>query len=136
MKESDLEDSRLRIEAMKRARFGILCGLEAISVAPGTAIVRMPAEEKQNALDTIHGGAIFTLADQAFALAANAQGDIQVALNASISYLKPARGDLEARATLVSEGKTTSLYEVRVFEGEEMVAIFHGTGYKLKQRAR
>lgn len=136
MKEEELEDNGLRLEAMKRARFGILCGLETVSVAPGEAVVRMPANDKQNALDTIHGGAIFTLADQAFALAANAQGDIQVALNASINFIRPAKGELEARATRLSEGRTTSLYEVRVFEGEDLVAVFHGTGYKLGRRSR
>jgi acyl-CoA thioesterase len=136
MKEPELEDNAERIEAMKRARFALLCGLETVTVAPGTAVVRMKADEKQNALGNIHGGAIFTLADQAFAMAANAEGDIQVALNASVNYLRPAKGDLEARAMKVSEGKTTSLYEVRVYDGEEMVAIFHGTGYKLKYRTR
>ncbi len=135
MKEVELEDNRRRIEEMKRARFALLCGLKTVSVAPGEAVVRMPPEEKQNALDTIHGGAIFTLADQAFALAANAEGDIQVAINASINYVRPAKGELEARAKKTSEGKTTSLYEVRVFAGEELVAVFHGTGYKLKQRS-
>jgi acyl-CoA thioesterase len=130
----DLDDDERRIEAMKRAKFAVLCGIETVSVGNGEAIVRMSAKGKQNALDTIHGGAIFTLADQAFALAANSESGVTVALHVSVNFLRPARGDLEARAVRISEGRTTSLYEVRVFEGDEMVAIFHGTGYKLSKR--
>jgi acyl-CoA thioesterase len=133
-KGADLEDNEKRIEAMKRAKFAVLCGIETVSVGNSEAVVRMPAKEKQNALDTIHGGAIFTLADQAFALAANSESGVTVALHVSVNFLRPARGDLEARAVRISEGRTTSLYEVRVFEGDEMVAIFHGTGYKLSKR--
>jgi acyl-CoA thioesterase len=93
----------------------------------------MPVDGLTNALGTVHGGAIFSLADQAFALAANSRGEPQVALNASITYMKPGRGDLVARARKVEENRTTSVYEVQVLQGEEVVAIFHGIGYKLRR---
>lgn len=52
-----------------------------------------------NAAGTVQGGALFTLADFAFAVAANAGGVLTVSLQNSISFLraaKPAR--LTARA--------------------------------------
>jgi acyl-CoA thioesterase len=136
MNSEGLEEAEERIAAMKKAKFAVLCGIETVSVGEGEAVVRMPAKDKQNALGTIHGGAIFTLADQAFALAANSESGVQVALQVSVNFLRPAKGDLEARAVRISEGRTTSLYEARVYEGEELVAIFYGTGYKLSKRAK
>ncbi len=42
-----------------------------------------------------HGGMIFTLADTAFSYACNSHNQISVAMNCSITFLKPARnGDL------------------------------------------
>ncbi len=122
-----------RLDAMNHAQFAELCGLKVVSVGKGEAVVRMSAEGKKNAMGNLHGGAIFTQADQAFALASNSYGDPQVALCSSINYIKAAKGDLEARAVIVSETRNTSVYEVRVFEGETLVAIFTGTGYRLRR---
>lgn len=126
-------DIKQRMEAMKSCSFVTHCDMETISIGQKEATVRMPVSEKLNALGTVHGGAIFSLADQAFALAANSTGEPQVALSASISYLKPARGDLVAKARLIGENKSTSVYEVIVYDGDEMVAIFQGVGYKLRR---
>jgi acyl-CoA thioesterase len=133
MNEELPQDLPQRLEAMNAAKFARHCHMETVSITPGHAEVRMPVNEKLNALGTVHGGAIFSLADQAFALAANSYGDPQVALTASISYLRPARGDLVAKARLVSENKSTSVYEVLVYDGSEVVAIFQGVGYKLRR---
>ncbi len=40
-----------------------------------------------NGAKTVHGGAIFTLADFALAVASNSHGSLAMAINASISYL-------------------------------------------------
>ncbi len=122
-----------RLDAMNHAQFAELCRLQVVSVGEGEAVVRMPAEGMKNAMGNVHGGAIFTLADQAFALAANSYGDPQVALCSNINYIKAAKGDLEARAVKVGETRNTSVYEVRVFEGETLIAMFTGTGYRLRR---
>jgi uncharacterized protein (TIGR00369 family) len=45
-------------------------GIDLMEVSTGKAKVRMKIEKKHlNSHDTVHGGAIFTLADTAFALA-------------------------------------------------------------------
>jgi acyl-CoA thioesterase len=91
----------------------------------------MDISDKLNAVGGGHGGAVFSLADQAFAIASNLGPEVQVALSANISYLKPGKGLLEAVAIKISETRRTSLYEVKVYEGEELIAVFQGTGYKL-----
>jgi len=97
----------------------------------GEVVVTMDAGNKLNAVGGAHGGAIFTLADQAFALASNLTLDTQVALVASINYIRPGKGHLKAVARKTSETRRTSLYEVKVYDGGELIAIFQGTGYKL-----
>ncbi len=122
------------LRSMTDAPFAKLCGLETLSISEKEAVVRMRTEGASNALGTVHGGAIFSLADQAFALAANANGDRQVAMSASITYLRPARGTLVATARKIGETKSNSVYQVLVHEGDELVAIFQGNGFKLKDR--
>lgn len=119
---------------MVEAPFAAHLNMETVSISDGEAAVRMPLEGMTNALGNAHGGAIFSVADQAFALACNSSGDIQVGISASINYLKPARGTLEARARKVGESKSTSVYEVLVYDGDVLVAIFQGIGYRLRKR--
>ena len=57
----------------------------------------------------------------------------QVAVSASISYLSPARGTLEAVAELVDETADRSVFVVRVYEGERLVATFEGVGVKVQR---
>lgn len=126
-------DLRARMEEMKAAPFTLRLGIETVSVGENEAVVRMPVSGLTNALGMAHGGAIFSLADQAFALATNSRGEPQVAISASITYLRPGRGDLVARARKVEENRTTSVYEVQVLQGDAVVAIFQGIGYKLRR---
>ena len=66
-------------------------GIELMEVSDGRAKVRMRiAGWHLNSHGTVHGGAIFTLADTAFALASNSHGVPAAAINAHISYVKAA----------------------------------------------
>jgi len=123
-----------RLKEIENAPYAIALKMETVSVGDGEAVVRMSIKGMTNALGNGHGGAVYSLADQAFALAANSEGDPQVALTVSISYLKPARGDLVATARKVGESRTTGVYDVLVHDGEQLVAIFQGIGYRLRKR--
>ena len=80
--------------------FATGCGIELVSAAPGHAIARMQVETRHhNAVGTAQGGAIFTLADFAFAVASNSHGTVALAANVSITYMKAVRaGKLTAEA--------------------------------------
>ena len=61
------------------------------------------------------GGVYFTLADFAFAVASNWQGDTMVSLNSQIAYLGAAKGNmLIAEAVCLKDGRTTAYYEIRI----------------------
>ncbi len=79
-----------------------------------------------------HGGAIFALADCAFAEAVNFGEKMAVAVQVSINFLRPsAEGDtLTAEAVRVSEGKTFGLYNIAIRKEDKIVAVFSGLAYK------
>ncbi len=70
-----------------------------------------------NQIGTVMGGAIYTLADFAVAVAANCENDKEasVSLTGTIHYLSVAKGSrLIAEASPIRRGKTISVYSVRV----------------------
>ena len=113
--------------------FAETLGIQVLEAKDGYAKVSMKVEKiHTNALGFTHGGAIFSLADYAFAQACNFGDNVAVAIQVSINFLKPsAVGDvLTAEATRVSEGKTTGLYQVTVRKEDKIVALFTGLAYK------
>ena len=97
-------------------------------IRPGYAEAVMKiTENKLNGLGIAQGGAIFTLADLAFAGASNAAGFRTVAFTSNISFIRPGTGRrLRAVATEVSRGRRTGVYSVQVFNDDGKV-VAHGT---------
>ena len=97
-------------------------------IRPGYAEAVMEiTENKLNGLGIAQGGAIFTLADLAFAGASNAAGFRTVAFTSNISFSRPGTGRrLRAVATDVSRGRRTGVYSVQVFNDDGKV-VAHGT---------
>jgi len=116
----------------KKDRFAYNNGIKLIKVEPGFAVAQMTVTENHlNAANVVQGGAIFTLADFAFAAAANSNGLITLGTNVNISYFKSPKGSiLTAKASRISSGKRLCFYNVDVFdENEDIVAKFTATGY-------
>ena len=106
--------------------------MELLEARPGYAKTRMSvAEEHRNGFGTVHGGALFTLADTAFAQAANAGEPLGVALEVAISFIRPGlSGTLTAEAREVSRNRRIGIYQVQVSDEEgELLALFKGTAY-------
>ena len=122
---------RERITAFDSSDFARLLGMEIVEARDGFARVIMPSAKKKNPHGVIHGGAIFSLADQAFGMAANAGTVQRVAVSVHIQYFAPASGDLEAVAELVAEQGRFSTYRVMVYEGDRAIAEFDGVGIRV-----
>jgi acyl-CoA thioesterase len=113
--------------------FAKTLGLKLIEVRDGYAKIAMKVEKTHtNALGFTHGGAIFSLADFAFAQACNFGDNVAVAVQVSINFLRPTvEGDfLVAEANRASDGKTMGVYQVTVKNGEKLVALFSGLAFK------
>jgi acyl-CoA thioesterase len=113
--------------------FAEALGIKVLDGKDGYAKVAMKVEKNHtNALGFTHGGAIFSLADYAFAQACNYGDNVAVAVQVSINFLKPSvEGDmLTAEAVRISDGKTTGLYNVTVKNLDKTVAFFTGLAFK------
>jgi len=120
-------------------RYAAHTGIEVVEISSGRAKTRMKVENKHlNGIGTVHGGALFTLADFTFALAANSYGRVTVAINANISYLKAVKaGTLIAEAQELSKSNRISNYTVKINEeGGELIAIFQGMAYRKKEKLK
>ena len=109
------------------------CGIE--DVGPGYARCSLALEPRHmNSLGQPMGGAIFTLADFAFAVASNNVHRPTVGQQISINFLSGTRGArLIARARCRKDGRTTCVYNVDVVDDQGRdIAQFTGTGHKLQ----
>jgi len=110
-------------------------GVEILEYSPGKAKARMKLQQHHlNSAGTVHGGAIFSLADAVFSVASNSHGTLAMAINVSISFFKAVK-----TGTLVAEGQEVSfnpklatyLIDVKDDAGNA-VALFQGTVYRKK----
>ena len=123
------------LKNVKNDKFAQLLGIEILEASPGYALVKMNIEDThKNGINIVQGGAIFTLADYAFAIASNADGSTTVGINASISYFKAPQGTfIRAEAREESKNKKICGYKVEIKDEDgTLIASFSGLGYRKK----
>lgn len=127
----DLEDARAYFRG---DRFALENGMVLDELGDGFSVCSMEIDGRhRNAEGNVMGGAIFTLADFAFAAAANNRHRLTVAQTAAVSYLSGSRGGrLTARAVCKKDGKSSCVYNIDVMDdqGREIAQIVT-TGFKL-----
>ncbi len=118
-------------------KFSKFVGIELLEVSEGWARARMKVEEHHlNSVKTVHGAALFALADLVFAVASNSHENISVAINAHISYLQGVRGGiLFAEAREVSLNPKLATYDIDILDEENnKIAVFQGMVYRKKEK--
>jgi acyl-CoA thioesterase len=119
-------------------RFATNAGIVIDSVTEEEVLCSMPiTAEHLNAGGTVQGGAIFTLADLAFAVHSNLRlflgekAGITVGQSNSISYLAAPKGQrLIARSVCLSRGKSVSVYRVEIRDDlGNFIADMRGNGF-------
>ncbi|MBT8762725.1 PaaI family thioesterase [Desulfohalobiaceae bacterium Ax17] len=121
----------------KNDRFAEHVGIELLEVSKGYARAKLEIRnEHLNSVGTVHGGAIFALADLVFAVASNSHGTIAMGINVSISYLKAVReGTIFAEAKEISKNPKLASYTVTVSDQSgDTIAIFQGMVYRKKDK--
>ncbi|NLL83474.1 MAG: PaaI family thioesterase [Lentisphaerae bacterium] len=119
-------------ELILKDQFVKFVGIELLDAGDGMARAQLKIEEYHlNGLGIAQGGAIFTLADYAFAAAANSHEQVAVTLNSSIAFMRPVgKGVLTAVCREIARNRRTAFYTVDVLdESGETVALFNGTAY-------
>lgn len=109
-------------------------GIKLLEVAEGYSLVEMGfADGMENIFGMAHGGAIFSLIDEAFEVAANSHGTVSVALSMSITYVSsPKKGEiLRAEAREVSRSNRVATYTIQVnTAGGDLIAICQALVYR------
>jgi acyl-CoA thioesterase len=119
---------------MKNDSFAAHLGVELLTVEEGRAVARMRLEDKhRNFMGTVHGGAVFSLADVAFSAAANSHGNRCMAFHISIDFLGPP-GDtsfLEAEVQETGRAGRAGHFSMEVRnDSGETVAVLDGWAYQ------
>ena len=120
------------LEVLGHDRVAEHFGIRVESCSEGRAVAVMAIDDRHlNGFDIAQGGAIFTLADTAFALASNTRGSA-VAASTTINFCSAVKnGTLTATAEEVSLSRKLGTYQVRVAkEDGTLAALFQGMVYR------
>lgn len=118
---------------LENDKFALHAGIELLDISNGYAKARMEIKPMHlNGGGVCQGGAIFTLADLAFAAATNSHARLTLSINSTINFFKAeSKGFLYAEAREVFNHKKLSNCEVNITnEAGELIATFSGTGYR------
>jgi len=119
------------IAAFNESDFARLLNMTVITAHDGYAEVEMDCTGKMNPHGVAHGGAIFSVADHAFGIAANCAGTDRVAVSVHIQYIAPAKDRLVAKAKKIADNGKYSTFRILVYDGERLVADFEGVSLQV-----
>jgi acyl-CoA thioesterase len=123
---------------VEREPFATQLGLKLIDLAEGYAVVEMECtEDMENIFQMTHGGAIFTLIDEAFEVACNSHGTVAVALNVNITYHRAPspKSTLRAEAREVAKTRKTGNYHITVKdEADHLIASCQALAYRKAEK--
>jgi acyl-CoA thioesterase len=134
-------DETIRSAMMKRVKnegYAEKLGLRLLEVSPGRAVVEMrPQKNDENIFGMVHGGAIFSLMDEAFQVSCNSHGRVAVALNVNVTFHSPAPFDqmLRAESTEAHRSRKTATYHIAVTDEKgTLIASCQALAYRKKER--
>ncbi|MFW6335005.1 MAG: PaaI family thioesterase [Desulfosalsimonas sp.] len=109
--------------------------MRLLKLGPGYSLVEMPynPETMANIYARAHGGAIFSLIDEAFETASQTGGNIAVALNVNVTYVSsPSEAaTLRAEAREISCSRKTASYDIKVTDGSgQIIATCQAVAYR------
>ena len=117
----------------KTDRFAAMAGCELLEVSDGYARARMLiTPDHLNGGGICQGGALFTLADLAFAAAVNSHLVLTFSTSSNITYVRSiAEGYVYAEAREIVNHRRMPFAEVRLTDEEgHLLAIFTSSGYR------
>jgi acyl-CoA thioesterase len=101
-------------------------------VSEGYALCEMAyTGQMDNIYGMAHGGAIFALIDEAFQISSNSHGNMAVALNVNVTYMKPPRKDtiLVAESKEIDRTRKTASYQITVRDDRNIIAACQALAY-------
>ena len=129
-----MEEKRKRdyFRKVEQEPYPKLLGIRLLDVDEGYARCEM---EYRDDLDNIsgiaHGGAIFSLIDEAFEISSNSHDNMAVALNINVTYMRPPNKHtvLTAESKEINRTRRTASYSISVTDDEGLVALCQALVY-------
>lgn len=113
------------LKKVKDEPFAKLMNIRLKDVKEGYALCEMEyTEQMDNIYGMAHGGAIFSLIDEAFEISSNSHGTIAVALNINVTYMRPPKKNsmLTAESKEMNRTRRTASYQITVKEENNLIA--------------
>lgn len=113
--------------------FAKLLKITLKEVKEGYALCEMEyTEQMDNIYGSAHGGAIFSLIDEAFEISSNSHGTIAVALNINVTYMKTPKKNtlLRAESREINRTRRTASYEITVRDDSNLIAVCQALVYR------
>lgn len=122
-------------KAVEKEPFARLLTMELVELSADFSAVEMTYDPAAmaNIYERIHGGAVYSLIDEAFETVSQTDGTIAVALNVNVTYVaSPTPGTrLRAEARTVSRTRKTANYDIRVTDGAgQLIATCQALAYR------
>ena len=133
----DTETRQIFIKKVTEEPFAKFLNIRLIDVDEGYALCEMMyTDEMDNIHNIAHGGAVFSLIDEAFEISSNSHGTMAVALNMNITYIKPAKKNslLQAESKEMNKGRKTATYQITVRDEEGLIALCQALVYRKKEK--
>ena len=109
-------------------------GIRVLELEPGRAVVEMaPRNDLRDIFDMTHGGAIFSLIDEAFQLSCSSHGTVAVCLSMTVNYHNPpdVESVLRAESREIQRSRKTGTYEIKVTdEKNTLIASCQALAYR------
>lgn len=126
------EKKRLYFKKVEEEPFARLLNIRLKEVDDGYALCEMEYNENFDNIHGIaHGGAIFSLIDEAFEISSNSHENVAVALNMNVTYIRPPKKNtiLKAESKEVHRTKRTASYYITVRDDENLLATCQALVY-------
>ena len=134
----DQEIRSSMIKSVKAEGYAVKLGLKLVELSDGYAIVEMvPLNDDVNIFGMVHGGAIFSLMDEAFQISCNSHGRVAVALNVIFVFHNPAKTGckLRAESTEIYLSNKTATYEIKVMDDNDiLIASCQALAYRKRDK--
>lgn len=133
-----MEETRKKayFDKVSEEPFAKLLNIKLVDLAEGYALCEMfYSADMDNIYGSAHGGAIFSLIDEAFEISSNSHDKVSVALNMNVTYTKPPKKNslLRSESKETHRTKRTASYYITVEDEEGLVAVCQALVYRKNQ---
>ncbi|MCX5806284.1 MAG: PaaI family thioesterase [Proteobacteria bacterium] len=128
----DIKKKEVYFKKVSEEPLAKLLDIKLKDVEDGYALCEMEYTEKMdNIYGNAHGGALFSLIDEAFEISSNSHENIAVALNMNVTYMKPPKKNtiITAESREINRTRRTATYNITVKDNDSLIAVCQALVY-------